>query len=113
MRWLSESTNVRWEGTLSLVTLSICTHAAETPLFFILRNESFNFVFSSGGVVWKGFPPIGENFENFFQSGKSEKNGGFGQNQGKIFQIRKLHRIKKWEPCFEHLQIYHVPLLQC
>ena len=40
-----------------------------------------------------GFPPIGEfreNFEDFFQSGKSGKNGFFSQNQGKKFQIREL-----------------------
>ena len=101
MRWPSESTNVRWEGTPSLashVALSICTHAVETPLLFILRNASFNFLFSSGGVILKGFPPMGENFENFFQSGKSGENGGFGQNQGKNFQIKKLHRIQDCIP---------------
>ena len=35
-----------------------------------------------------GFPPIREireNFEDFFQSGKSGKNGFFSQNQGKKF----------------------------
>ena len=37
-----------------------------------------------------GFPQIGENFENFFQSGKSGENGVFSQNQGKDFQIREL-----------------------
>ena len=36
-----------------------------------------------------GFPPIreiGENFEDFFQSRKSGKNGVFSQNQGTFFQ---------------------------
>ena len=46
-----------------------------------------------GGRLRAGFPPIREfreNFEDFFQSGKSEKNGVFSKNQGKNFEIREL-----------------------
>ena len=51
--------------------------------------RKFNYVLD----IHAGFPPIREfreNFEDFFQSGKSGKNGFFSQNQGKKFQIREL-----------------------
>ena len=59
-----------------------------------------------------GFPPIREireNFEDFFQSGKSGENGVFSQNQGTFFQtivktfkpinLRKMFfkTVKPWE----------------
>ena len=44
-----------------------------------------------------GFPPIREfreNFEDFFQSGKSGKIKGFSAKSGKNFQIREI--FQQW-----------------
>ena len=47
-----------------------------------------------GGALQRAWFPlmreIRENFEDFFQSGKSGENGVFSQNQLKKFQIREL-----------------------
>ena len=63
---------------------------SQQPIFLILFGS---WDITPLGGVNAGFPPIREireNFEDFFQSGKSEKQGVFSQNQRKKFQIREV-----------------------
>ena len=85
---------------------SIVTMVGGSLLYLITASLSYAFVFDKNLLqhpqilevcdlltTYSRFPPIREikeNLEDFFQSGKSGKTGGFQPKSGKKFQIREL-----------------------